>query len=528
MSGRSERTPAWGWTALSGLGLALPFLLVRYPPMGDLAFHEAAVSLLRHLGDPRFVPPGLYALNLGEPNQLFHLLAYALSFVASTDWACKLVVAASVVCLVTGAGSLAAHLGASRWVALIVAPLAYGWMARWGLVANLLGFGLLLGSLPVLDRGAREPSVRRAVHAALLMALLFLAHESSMVLAAGASALFVLRAPRRPWPVALALVPVVATGALAAIYRARAAGLKVPPLLDQQPIAYSLHDRVVGLPASLYSIGRWSPVLLAASVAVVVLLRVLSRPSAGPAGTPWRFVVLGLGCGLGYFVVPEVVMGATLVHQRLLPPAFAVLVAAALSRRAVSPRALPLVVLLPLGMLAATRHLFAEADRSYRDLDAVLARMEDGSATAQLDLTPRGPSLVAPVVGGAARALAVHGGRLMLTFTNSPTYPLTMPPERRWDEPARRMLMTPFAFAPSHDLTRFRYVLVWEPAARIRAVLDDAFAPEARRLAGQGSWLLYESTLPRVSVVAGDQPLPSPPPTPLATRVKALLAARGE
>ena len=31
-----------------------------------------------------------------------------------------------------------------------------------------------------------------------------------------------------------------------------------------------------------------------------------------------------------------------------------------------------------------------------------------------------------------------------------------------------------------------------------------------------------------LDAIAGDQPLPSPPPTPLATRVKALLAARGE
>lgn len=354
-----------------------------------------------------------------------------------------------------------------------------------------------------------------------------------MLLVAMAAVLFVVRAPRRPWPLSLALAPALAAVELAAIYRVRAAGLRVPPLLELTPVKDSFADRVVGLAGSLYSAGRASHIVFAASLVAVVLLRVFSRPSA-EAGkgerdeTPWRFVVLGLGCAVGYLVLPEAAMGATLVHQRFLPPAFAILVIVALAHRTPSPRLAPLVVLVPLAMLEVTRHFFVEADRSYRDLDAVLAHMEDGSATAQLDLTPRPPTVVAPILGGAARALAVHGGRLLFTYTNAPTYPVTMPPERRWDEAARRMAMAPFAFAPAYDLTRFRYVLVWSPAARIRDVLDEAFAPEARRITGAGSWLLYESTLPRVFIVADDEPLPSPPPTPLATRVKALLAARGE
>src|SRR5450755_1430151 len=67
---RAESLVPW----LAGLLLAAPVLVAYYPPMTDLAFHEAAIGLLRHRNDPTRVPPGLYLLSLGEPNQLFYLL----------------------------------------------------------------------------------------------------------------------------------------------------------------------------------------------------------------------------------------------------------------------------------------------------------------------------------------------------------------------------------------------------------------------------------------------------------------------
>ncbi len=519
MPGRSSRTREPWISGLGGVAVALPFLMVRYPPMGDLAFHEAAVALLRHFGDRRFAPPGLYALNLGQPNQLFHLLAYALSFVVSTDWACKIVVAGTAAGLVVAASRLAAYLDVSRWSALIVAPLALGWMARWGLVANLLGLALLLASLPVADRAAATPTPRSAATVASLAGLLYLAHESSLALFVVATLLFAVRTPRRLPQLALALAPTVAGCSLALAYHLRSAALQAPSIRAVDAIPVSFAHRLVELPASLFSVGGPSLAMFAASsLATLLLARGSPRRE-----TPWRFVTFGLVSLAGYLFLPEAVLGSTLIYQRFLPPAFAVLVIAVLPKDAGSPRLAPLLALLPCAMLALTRPLFVEADRSYRDLDAVLAHMEDGAATAQLDLTPRSPSAVAPVVGGAARALAVHGGRLLFSFTDAPTYPVTMPPERRWDEPVRRMAMTPFAFAPSYDLTRFRYVLVWVSSARVRAVLGEAFAPEARLVLGEGSWMLFESTLPLASITAPDEPLPSPPPVPLATRVKALL-----
>jgi hypothetical protein len=516
---------------LVGVSLALPFVVVRYPPMGDLAFHEAGIALLRHLGDPRFAPVGLYEMNLGEPNQLFHLLAYALSFVVPTDWACKLVVAATVVATSIGAGALARHLEVTRWSALIVAPLALGWMCRWGLVANLLGFAVLLAALPVLDSSASAPSGRRALLSSGLGGVLYLAHESSMLIYALAALLFAVRTPPRPRPLALAFAPAAFAGVLALAYQVRSASLKAPSILAVRTIDVALPKRVLDLPGALFSVGKFGPLMLAASVAAVALLAFPSRRGAAMPGpskrlVPWRFVSLGLLCAVGYLFMPEALLGSTLIYQRFLPPAFAVLVMSLLPRGLPSARVASVVVLLPMGMLASTWHLFSEANRSYRDLDVVLAHMDDCGAVAQLDLTPRNPSMVAPVVGAAARALAVHGGRLLFSFTDAPTYPVTMPPAKRWDEPVQRLAPTPFAFAPAYDLTRFRYVLVWAPVAAVRTVLEDAFAPEAKLVVGSGDWLLFESTLQTVSLLAPDGSPPRPMPQPLASRVKALLALR--
>ena len=527
VSGLARTRERW-IPAAAGVLLALPFVLARYPPMGDLAFHEAAVSLLRHFGDPRFEPPGLYALNLGQPNQLFHLLAYVLSFVVSLDWACKLVVAGIVVGIAVAAGRLAAHLEVSPWGAVVVAPLALGWMTRWGLVANLLGFAVLLASLPVLDRAAQAPTPRRALACVGLAGLLYLAHESSMLLFAIAGVLFAARAPRRVGPVALSLSPTLGSVVLALVYHLRSGSLKAPSILASSDIPVPVVRRIVDVPAALFSVGNTSVLMFVASLAAVALLAVVPRVRVAAAeprtvDVPWRFVALGAVSLALYLVLPEALFGSTLIFERFLPLAFAVLVLTCLPRDLPSPRLAPLVVLLPLGMLAATRHLFVDADASNRDLDVVLAAMDDGAAVAQLDLTPRNPSVVAPVVGDAARALVDHGGRLLFSFTDAPTYPVTIPAQLRWDEPVKRMVMTPFGFAPAYDLRRFRYVLVHTTSTRIASLLPQAFAPEARLVTQQGSWMLFESLLAIESITSPDQPFPSPPPTPLAARVKALL-----
>src|SRR5271170_649524 len=105
-----ERAAPWNAGAL----IALPVLLFHYPPMADLPAHEAVVGLLRHWGDPRFAPPSVYALNLGQPNQLLYFFILPLAFVVSTATATKIAVAATLLLLPVSAARFADHLRVTR------------------------------------------------------------------------------------------------------------------------------------------------------------------------------------------------------------------------------------------------------------------------------------------------------------------------------------------------------------------------------------------------------------------------------
>src|SRR5579859_765027 len=170
--GASERAAPW----VAGLLITAPILIVRYPPMGDLAMHEALVAIVIHRHDPTWAPPGLYEVVAPQANQLFHWLAVGIGAVASTRTACKLVVALSLFVTPPAAARLLRRLHLSPWLALLACPIACGWMFRWGLVANLTGLaGLLLG-LPSLEALARRPSSRALAASLLAVPLLFFAH----------------------------------------------------------------------------------------------------------------------------------------------------------------------------------------------------------------------------------------------------------------------------------------------------------------------------------------------------------------
>jgi hypothetical protein len=525
-----EEWAPWG----AGAVLALPILAFRYPPMGDLAFHESLVSILRHFGDPRYFPEGLYRRNLGEPNQLFHAAAWALAWVFPTDTACKIVVAASVLGVSVGAGRLASHVGTTRWRAMLVAPLGLGWMFRWGLVANLVGFALWLFALPALDRLAKKPSPIRALHATLLTGLLYLGHESSMVIYAIASGVLALQTPRRLSAFMWVSCPGAVAVALATISAIRSEPLKAASIRAVASETLPLAEKVSTLPGALFSLHEASLPFLIASTAALVGLALRPRlPGADPlvpAERGWlaraccaRFEILAVVLLGLYFAMPLTFSGSTLIYQRFLAPSFA-LVALSAARRSTAAWA-PLLVAFPLAMLALMLDSFVEQDTSYRALDRILARMADGSAVAQLDLTPHPPGIFAPVLGPPARALAVHGGRLLFSFTDAPALPVSVPLQFQWNEPVLRLSSAPYAFLPEHDLRRFRYIVAQLTEPRLRSPIVQAFAPEATLVTEAGPWLLFESNLPLAPLTESDEPLPSPLPTSLGQRVQAVLRA---
>ncbi|HEX8794294.1 MAG TPA: hypothetical protein VF765_25295 [Polyangiaceae bacterium] len=526
---------AWGMGAL----LALPIVVLRYPPMGDLPMHEALVSLMRHMGDAAWEPAGVYRLNLGPPNQLFHWLAWALSFALPTDLACKIVVAAAVVATPAAALRLARYVGTTPWAALLVAPLALGFAFRWGLVGNVLAPAVLLSSLPTLDALATAPTARRAAEAAGVTVLAYVAHESAlMALAIAAGVLAVWRgstlARDKGTLVMLRLAPLATAAALAVFFWALDRRIKTPAILavadtfGAGPIQ-RLADAprvLLGPTEPVASYGAFAMYALAVAAFTVVGWRARAAEPADPMRR--RFVVIGALWAALYLAMPLAFSGATLLYQRFLPMAFALLVVVLAPPASATMR--PLLPLLAAATSIASLFLvlprFGSADRDFRDLDAVLAQIAPCSAIAQLDLTPRAPGPVAPVPGAAARALAVRGGRLLFSFTDASISPVVVRRAHQWNEPVLRIVRDPTEFRPAHDFRRFRYALVRlaPEYVALSPVIAAIMAPEGKLAAQSGEWLLFESTLPVDPIESPDEPLPVPPQESLRERLSALQA----
>lgn len=516
-----------------GCLLAVPTLVAHYLPMTDLALHEGAVGLLRHFGDDAYAPPGLYRLNLGHPNQLFYVAAWLLSYVVGTTWAVKLVVAAAQIAIFWAGGRLADHLGRSRWSVLLLAPLALGFTYYWGLTANLLGFAALLGVLPGIDRAATEPSGRGVARSCALLMLAFFAHESIFLAASVFIGLLAAAYPLDRRKTALRLAPVGFAVAVAIGHQIYASRFFTGSGVSPPAQFASLWSKVANLPGVLFG-SHDAPVrlvLLGLSLVAVVILveaRVRSKEAA-PEGVArpeaerglgraiawarylvlrYRYELTGLVFLAMYVALPFNWRGATLLYERFLGPAWALLVICAGPRRA-APRLAKIVsCVVPVAVLLVAWPQFADADHTYRDLDALIAEVPKSSAVAIVVVERRKfHERVFAASSGAARVVADRGGRAGLSLAISPISPVQFDPRYRWDEFDQRMFRSEaLAFQPATDLDRFGWVIASSREPEMRAVIAYAFLPDAEVVAERGEWMLLRSTHPQLPLTSGDGP----------------------
>jgi hypothetical protein len=525
--------------------LAAPVLVAYYPPMTDLPYHEAQIAILRYFNDPARFPPGLYQRNLGEPNQLFHIVGWGLSYLVSTRWTVKLLVAAAVLAIPVSAGNLARHVGSSPLAALVVAPMALGWLFSWGLVANLVGLAALLALLPALDRLGDEPTPRRAASAVAGALLLYFAHMAMMFLyAASALALAVLH----PWSwrkSALRLSPLVAGVAITlaqARLHARLVTISeraVPTLWH--PLLHKV-TRVpyIIMPASDRAVTTSMAALCALVIGAFLWLRARERSAGTPPATAggrverirrwvlahrWgAFAVSGL---LAYFAFPLTMHNATLIYQRWFPPAFAVLAIASAPRDLWSRAARAARIgaaALPVATLLVVWPSFADAGREYRTLDRVLPLIESGSAVAVLELGPADPSRTYALAPSGGRVLAARGGRVAFDFSNSSIAPAVVASEYQWQGPLVRIGFDSWSFRPEHDLKLFRYVLARTADADMARIVMYALLEDARLVGADGDWLLFESRKPVVPLLSPSMKMEHPAPEQLRERVAKLVS----
>jgi hypothetical protein len=525
-----ERWAPW----LAGVVLAAPVIIARYPPMTDLPLHEATVGILRHFGDPVYFPPNLYVHNFGHSNQLFLLLAWALSYVVSTDMACKIIVALSVLGICVGAGRVAEHLGVTRWAALIVAPVALGWAFFWGLVANVLGMGLFLAALPDLDRFATRPSWRGAFKVMAILVVLWLAHEAMLVMACGALLIFTVVHPLTLKNTSLRLVPAFFAVAITFLDARSQKPLVSDQILILGPEFAPLRRKIISIPGHLF--GGRDPASQVAFFALIgatigCFLYARFRAHEGPwRCTPrqfllkYRFEMVAVSYLVGYLVMPFSLSGATLVYHRFLMPAFALAALTTAPRLPLRPHRIACLLagLLPVATLLMVWPDFADASQSCSELDKLIAQIKPGNAVAQVYLGGARPDRVFSTATVATRVVAVRGGRALFSFSFSTVAPVMLRPEYEWIESQNRVQKDALNFRPAYDFKHYRYVILHcnEIALATNSAL--AMAPEGKLVDASGDWMLFESTLPVVALdTPGDLSVPdNPRPESLLKRIK--------
>ncbi len=487
-----ERVAPW----IAGALIALAVLLPRMPPAADLPQFEMLAAALRDVGDPRRFPSSVYVRSMGSANQLFFLIAWPLSYLIAVDVLVRGLFALVLGLLPVVTARAARHLGVSPLVGVVVAPLALGFGFRWALVAYLVGVTLLLAAVPDLELLARDPTPRRALRGAAWGVLIGLAHGSSAVFLV--TLLGALALGSRP---ALRRLPWVAAPAVAALTVFALGFVQWQQRLTTATATVGHHDVAFTARPALLAYAIWGPLaapwsyVLPGLFTLGLVALALGRRSRKPR-TPASRAMLMTAAALAaqFFLWPSELGGAGLVFHRFAMPA-AVFLALGLAgdRGAGIGRALTSALGLA-AMLAALHPLIVSVDRAYRDLDRIIARVAVGSAVVELDLVEL-PYVMSVYTHAHGRVVALRGGRSHDSFALLPQFMVRLRSECAWIE-TRERLRWPANLVPAADLTRFRYVLVRHARRHDPGLIDRALAPEARLVAREGRWSLYESTLP--------------------------------
>ncbi|WP_437951100.1 hypothetical protein WME98_09950 [Sorangium sp. So ce296] len=191
--------------------IALPFAVVRYPPMTDLPFHAAQTAALRHYLDPAWHFREQFTLQpLAVPYMSMYALGALLMLVLPPVAAVKVAAAAMLALLPAGLAVLFHGLKRSPLLGVLGLVLVWCNLTHWGFLNHMgaLGlFAMVVGlTLLLVDR----PSRGRQAALALALVALFFTHVFRFPFAIGAAvgaAIVVFPATRRLRPIALPLAP---------------------------------------------------------------------------------------------------------------------------------------------------------------------------------------------------------------------------------------------------------------------------------------------------------------------------------
>jgi hypothetical protein len=174
---------AWPWEAIASavaIGLAVyviayPFWVTRYPPMTDLAFHAAEMSILRHYLDPEYHFRQQFSIHpLEVPYMSMYVVGAVLALVMPITSAAKGMSIFMLALLPAGLAVLFHGMKKSPLWGLLGLGLVWTKLSHWGWLSFIGSLGLYamtIGcALLVLDRPSR---LRRALLLGALLSVFF-------------------------------------------------------------------------------------------------------------------------------------------------------------------------------------------------------------------------------------------------------------------------------------------------------------------------------------------------------------------
>lgn len=482
----------WAQLAICCALVAVPFLVVDFPPSTDLAQHVAQVRLLWEAAQGTGAP---YSIQLWTPYNLGYAVIGAFYAVAGPVRAGRLSLLFVALLWTAAAHLLAARCGRSPASATIASLFVFNLTLYWGFFNFFAGWPVFAVWLLLTRRDAGRGGRRRRDGAALLAVglLLYAAHALWLAAAVAwlvaSSVLF-----RPPWRViavrAVATLPPVLLAAVwywgfsGTGYAATPSLWIVSPLerVTSQWLAYS----------SLGGLRGPTELLVLLAVAVWVGAGLWQQRSALGEAVDWQLAACGAMLFAVALVAPNRYQNTTLFAERWVPSA-AVLIALAAPAPLVGPALGRAVALALLGALSLS------TAASWRVFD----RHEMSGLSESLDALPPARRLLGldfvrssevvhghPFMQAAAYAQVAKGATLNFSFVEFPHSLVTLAPGERSKRAWTQGLEWHPEWLRRSDLALFDYALVNAGDRQHDALVEDLrLAPVTSR----GRWRLYRT-----------------------------------
>lgn len=473
--------------------VALPFLVVTFPPITDLPQQTAQVRLFL---DAVTNPDSPYRVQWTTPNGLAWA-PFGLAWVVLPPVAAGRVGMLLLALLWVGAvGALARWRRRSAAAAVLAAVFVFHHALYWGFAGFVAGFPIFALWLTVTGRdpGDRSAAVDMALH---LGGALLLYFTHALWFAAGLLwlGIFALasRAWRRPGPWLGRSLAVLPVGVLALVWfvGVQETPFSTPPLWRHLPWERLAPERL--LEASLGGLRGPLEAIVFALVLGWIALALGAAWRSGRLGrsTDRRLLGVALFFFALYLVLPDKYTNTILFAQRWLPPALACLVLAVppLPVRPVLRRVLALGILAAFCLGTATVWMEVEA-RELAGLEKALAALpaEPPPKVLGLAFDRESPRLDGvPFLQTFAWAQVLRGGELNFSFALFPSSLVVYDPvpARPWTEglewyPDR---------VRREDFPYFTHVLMGASDDDVHRFL--AGAPELEPVTSRGVWRLY-------------------------------------